>query len=212
MADTIPSHIRHSARPSLVIHGPRKMTKLGRRTFVAGGALLPLSLLAPRAQATLMRGLSLRALCAQSQHILRVTPIEAHCISLSIGGRSMIVTETRARLEEVLSKAAPSSAEIVVRTLGGILNGVGELVHGQAELGLGVSCLAFLTGADDGALWVTGMAQGHYPLVSIERSELQLSASPRLSTLRDFEHSAVRGLVGQSLTRARGLIAQESAK
>jgi hypothetical protein len=188
------------------------MTTVSRRTFVAGGALLPLLLLAPRARATLMRGLPLHALCAQSQYIVRVTALEAHCISLPIGGRPLIVTETRTRVEEVLAKAAPSSTEIVVRTLGGILNGVGELVHGQAQLALGVSCVAFLTSAEDGALWVTGMAQGHYPLVSTERAVLQLSASPHLSTLRDFEHSAVRGLVGQTLTRARGLIAQESAK
>jgi len=159
-----------------------------------------------------MRGLSLRALCAQSQHIVLVRALAAQCVSLPIGGRPMIVTETKLQVDDLLSKAAPSGAEVVVRTLGGVLDGVGELVHGQAELSLGVPCLAFLKRADDGALWVAGMAQGHYPLVSLGRSELELRASPRLPALRDFEHSAVRSLVGQTLVRARASIARENAQ
>lgn len=159
-----------------------------------------------------MRGLSLRALCEQSRHIVRVTSRQARCVSLPIAGRPMIVTETSLRVEDVLSKARPSSAEIVVRTLGGVLDGVGQLVHGQAQFAIGAACVAFLTRAPDGALWVTGMAQGHYPLVPIERAEPLLSASPRLSALHDFEHSAVRGLVGQNLAHARQLIARESAQ
>jgi hypothetical protein len=178
--------------------------------FVSGAALLPVLLLAPRARATLMRGLSLRALCAQSQHIVLARAIESQCVSLPIAGQRMIVTETKVRIEDALEKVAPGSAEVVVRTLGGVLNGVGELVHGQAELLFGQPCLAFLKRADDGALWVTGMAQGHYPIASVERSEPRLFASPRLPTLADFEHSAVRGLVGQNLLQARALIARES--
>jgi hypothetical protein len=180
--------------------------------FVSGAALLPVLLLAPRARATLMRGLSLRALCGQSQHIVLARAIEAECVSLPIGGRPMIVTESKVRVEDALSKAAPGSAQIVVRTLGGVLNGVGELVHGQAELSFGQPCLVFLKRAGDGALWVTGMAQGHYPLIALEHAEPRLNASPRLPTLADFEHSAVRGLVGQNLLQARALIARESAQ
>ena len=203
----------HSARglAAHMIHG-QHMTLLGRRTFVTGAALLPVVLLAPRARATLMRGLSLSALCGQSQHILLARGLESHCVSLPIGGRPMIVTETKLRVEDVLAKVQPTHSEIVVRTLGGVLDGVGELVHGQAEFSLDASCVAFLTRAKDGALWVSGMAQGHYPIASLERSEARLSASPHLPSLRDFEHSAVRSLVGKSLLGARGLIAQESAR
>jgi len=158
-----------------------------------------------------MRGLPLRALCAQSRHITLVNAMEARCVTLPIGGRPMIVTETKLRVEESLSKAAPDHAEITVRTLGGVLDGVGELVHGQAEFSLGARCVAFLTRASDGSLWVAGMAQGHYPLVT-SGSELKLAASPHLPTLRDFEHSAVHGLAGRNLSHARSLIAQESAR
>jgi len=188
------------------------MTQIGRRTFVAGAALLPVLLLAPRARATLMRGLSLRALCEQSQHMVIARAIEAQCVSLPIAGRSMIVTETKVRIDDSLAKVAPDHTELVVRTLGGVLNGVGELVHGQAALSFGEPCLAFLKRADDGALWVTGMAQGHYPLVSVGHAEPRLGPSPRLPTLADFERSAVRALVGRSLLQARALIARENGQ
>lgn len=186
------------------------MIQLGRRRFVAGAAALPVWLLAQRANATLMRGLPLRALCAQSRHITLVNALEARCVLLPIGGRPMIVTETKLRVEELLSKATPEHTEITVRTLGGVLDGVGELVHGQAEFTLGTRCVAFLTSGGDGSLWVTGMAQGHYPLLT-GGWESKLGASPHLPTLRDFERSAVHGLVGRNLSHARALIDQESA-
>ena len=187
------------------------MQHFGRRAFVTGVALLPPLLLAGRADATLMRGLSLRRLSAQSQHVLLLTGLQAHCVSISIAGRPAIITETRVRVEDVYAKATPNSGELVVRTLGGVLGGEGELVHGQAELALGVQCLVFLTRAEDESLWVTGMAQGHYPIAAPVSSEALLVASPHLPTLRDFEHSAVRALVGQKLTQARRLI-EDSAR
>ncbi len=184
------------------------MRPLARRTFVAGAALAPLWLLAERTQATLMGGLSLPALLAQSQHVVLLTGLSVRCITVAIAGRPAIVTETRARVEDVYAMSAPSSAEVSVRTLGGVLDGVGELVHGQAELAIGAQCLLFLTRAPDDSLWVSGMAQGHYPVVAAANSELRLAVSPRLPTLRDFEHSAVRALVGQELSRARRLISE----
>lgn len=184
------------------------MKNLGRRAFLASATAVPVWLVAPRAHATLMRGLPLRSLCARSRHIVLVRAFASRSISLAIAGRPMIVSETQVRVEESLSRSSPENDEIVVRTLGGVLDGIGELVHGQAEFARDARCLVFLTRAADGSSWVTGMAQGHYPLVS-SGSEPRLSASPRLPALRDFDHSAVRGLVGSSLTRARQLIAEE---
>ena len=184
------------------------MRPSSRRSFVTGVALLP-SLLAPKiTNATLLRGLPLGALVARSEHVVLLTGLEARCVSIPIAGRLAIVTETRVRVEDAWARAVPASLELVVRTLGGVLGGVGELVHGQAEFTLKARCLAFLTRAPDNSLWVTGMAQGHYPITA----EAELAASPRLPTLRDFEHSAVRRLAGQKLTGARRVIAAESAR
>jgi hypothetical protein len=70
----------------------------------------------------------------------------------------------------------------------------------------------FVTPAEDGSFWLTGMAQGHYPIATQAGSQPLLQASPHLPRLLDFEASAVRRLVGQRLNQARALIAAESAR
>ncbi len=177
---------------------------------MVGAALLPPLLLTQRAEATLMRGLPLRTMIAQSEHVVLLTGIEARCLSIEIGGRPSLVTETRLRVEDAFAQRVPESDELLVRTLGGVLDGVGELVHGQAEFSRAVQCLTFLTRGPDDSLWVTGMAQGHYPIRTAQDAEPLLSASPHLPTLRDFQHSAVRALVGQNLRNARNLLEENA--
>ena len=186
------------------------MVRFGRRSFVLGAALLPPVLLTQRAEATLMRGLPLRSMIAQSEHVVLLTALESRCLSIPIGGRPALITETRLRVEDAFAQRVPKSSELLVRTLGGVLDGVGELVHGQAEFARAVRCLAFLTRGPDDSLWVTGMAQGHFPVSEATGAPL-LAASPHLPTLRDFEHSAVRTLVGQNLLNARHLV-EENAR
>jgi hypothetical protein len=48
------------------------------------------------------------------------------------------------------------------------------------------------------------MAEGHYPLAE---AELILRPSPQLPTIRDWQQSAVKRLVGTRLDEARRLIA-----
>lgn len=186
------------------------MQRIQRRAFV-GGAVALASVLLPRsAKATLMRGLPLKDMAARSCHVLLLTALESRCIYAAIGGRRSIVTETRLRVEDVVAKPSPSDGELVVRTLGGELDGGGELVHGQAELILGALCLTFLTRGKEGTLWVTGMAQGHYPVDRVANA-LRLSASPHLPAIRDWTGCAVHALVGRSLPEARELVLKASA-
>ena len=177
---------------------------------MVGAALLPPFLLTQRAEATLMRGLPLRSMIAQSEHVVLLTGLDVRCLSIEIGGRPALVTETRLRVEDAFAQRVPKSAELFVRTLGGVLDGAGELVHGQAEFSRAAQCLTFLTRGPDDSLWVTGMAQGHYPLHAAKDAEPSLSASPHLPTLHDFQHSAVRALVGQNLRNARHLIEENA--
>ncbi|MEI9953436.1 MAG: hypothetical protein WDO74_31770 [Pseudomonadota bacterium] len=187
------------------------MPRIARRSFLQHVAFLPALLVPGVAQATLLRGLNLRDLTAQSRHVLLLTPLDSQCSSVVIGGRRLIVTETSARVDDVIDKAPPSDSTVVVRTLGGVLNGAGLLVHGQAQLSIGAACVAFLTPGSDGSLWVTGMAQGHFPLESAA-AKRYLTPSPRLPELVDFEHSGVRALVGQELSEARRLVRAASAR
>jgi hypothetical protein len=150
--------------------------------------------------------MSLQELVSRSQHAIIGTPLQARCSHLTIGGRRWLITETRLRVEGMLGLEPLADAELVVRTLGGQLDGVGEIVHGQAEFQQGRQCVGFLERAPDGACWVTGMAQGHYPLDRTD-SALVLQASPQLPTIRDWEQSAVKRLVGTRLSEAESLIA-----
>jgi hypothetical protein len=183
--------------------------RVARRAVLSVAASLPLALFSGSAGATLLRGLSLPSLVQRSRRVLVLNPLESRCRYAEIGGHRAIITETRARVSQVIRTLEPSESEISVCTLGGVLDGVGELVHGQAELTPGTSCMAFLTGAPDGSLWVTGMAQGHYPLTRAS-SEPALLASPHLPAMVDFERSAARALIGQSLTRAQRLVLEAS--
>ena len=183
------------------------MVSLSRRAALtslaigAGAQLLP-----RRARATLVRGMTLPELVLRSQHALIGTPEDARCVHALIGGRRMLVTETRLRVEGLLALSAPRERVIVVRTLGGQLDGVGEVVHGQAELTRGRQCAAFFERGPDGACWVTGMAQGHYELVRSDGG-LVLQAGQHLPTIADWEHSAVKQLSGLRLSEAERLVA-----
>jgi len=155
--------------------------------------------------------MSIDELVGRSQHAVLVTPVGSHCLRAKIGGRTMIVTEIQVRVEGVVGLTSPGESELAVRSLGGQLAGSGELVHGQAELQPGQLCVVFLERMPDGICWVTGMAQGHYPL---ERNgaSFVLRASPELPTIRDWEQSAVKRLVGARLSEAERLVASARAR
>ena len=183
------------------------MERISRRAALAALAASSEALLsAGRAQATLMRGLSLQNLVWRSNHVLLVTGLDSQCHYLQIAGRRSIITETRVQIGDVVARLSPRSSELVVRTLGGRIDGEGELVHGQAEFSANSPCLAFLTRGADDSLWVTGMAQGHFPIHEQAGSEARLSISPHLPTIRDWDASGVRTLAGRTVSDARRLI------
>lgn len=188
------------------------MQHIGRRAFTRAVALLPLGLLPKAANATLFRGLSLPEMTARSSFVLELTRAASECRYETLGDRRLIVTESRVTVQDVLGSQAPSSSELSVLTLGGVVDGVGQLVHGQAEFVPKTRSVAFLTRAPNGALWVTGMAQGHYPLILDSRSAAHLSASPHLSKLLAVERSAAFALVGKTLPEARRLVLGASSK
>lgn len=189
------------------------MQALNRRVFVLGSFALGASSLTPRrASATLSRGLPLDLLVGRSRHIVVLKPIDSHSHYVVLGGRRCIVTDTRVGVEESVAKGAPEQGELVVRTLGGRVGTVGEIVHGQAELEPGRVSLAFLKPGPDGAHWFVGMAQGHYVLEDFPAPDARLRASRNLPMLRDWYGSAARFLAGKRLDAARAAIVREAAK
>lgn len=184
-----------------------------RRSFLGClGAAASSGLISSQARATLLRGLSLEELVGRSAFIVVLSALDSESHYLDIGGRRSIVTDTRVRIEDVLAKALPQAQELVVRTLGGRVGDVGELVHGQPALSLGSPDVAFLKLGADGAHWFVGMAQGHYPLTGATPAEIKLSASAQLPDIRDYERCAVRRLRGSLLSVATRMVREAAGQ
>jgi hypothetical protein len=179
---------------------------MDRRGFVrvaAAGALV--TLVGSPAQASLSRAIGLEELTARSQHVLLAEPLDADSVWEQIGRRRHIVTYTRVRALDVLAGTDPKQTELLVRTLGGQVGELGELVHGEAVLSLGSRNVLFVM-PTQGALAVTAMAQGHYPLRRDKVGAERLHRSPQASELMDEAGSAVRRLPGLALSEARALL------
>src|SRR5262245_15817589 len=120
---------------------------LSRRSLLAGGlsALAVSRVFRVRpAQATIMRAVTLNELVSQSRHAIVATPGEATSRWETIGGRERIVTYTQVRVEYPLDGTAPSSSELVVRTLGGRVGDIGQIVDGEAPLRRRATAALFL--------------------------------------------------------------------
>jgi len=160
---------------------------------------------ASSAHATTARAVSLADLVRRSSRIARVTPLDNFARSEDIGGTRHIVTYSRLRIDDSIHGPSGDS-ETLVRTLGGRVGDLGEIVHGEAELALDETCLVFLMPDSNGVELVTAMAQGHYPV------SLDGAGTPRLRSSRNIPHllggqtSAVAQLTGRPLNEARELI------
>jgi len=104
-----------------------------------------------------------------------------------------------------LAGADPAQDELLVRTLGGRVGELGELVHGEAMLTLGERSVLFVMPTRD-ALGVTAMAQGHYPLRRDNAGAERLRRSPEAAELLHEEGSAVKRLTGLQIAEARSLV------
>jgi hypothetical protein len=161
-------------------------------------------LLCRGSRASVSRALRLEELVARSEHVLLGEPLAADCMWEQIGSRKHIVTYTRLRVVELFAGADPRQDELMVRTLGGRVGELGELVHGEANLQIGERSVLFVTHAN-APLAVTGMAQGHYPLWRDAGRE-RLQRSPEAVELLNEAGGAVQRLHGLELGQARQLL------
>lgn len=191
---------------------PSRVSLLSRRSWLAGLGGLGLIGFAPRpASAGVIIPTPLRELVETSQHVLVATPRTGDSTWEEIAGSRRIVTYTRLTVDEVLDGRDPADSELMVRTLGGQVGRLGQVVHGEAELRREEVCVVFLKDRRDGTFRVTGLAQGHYPLVSDARGTRRLNTSPNLAEVLDKHEdakSAIAVLRGQPLDTARALIGE----
>jgi hypothetical protein len=103
---------------------------------------------------------SLDDLARSANGIARVTALDA--APRWEDGR--IVTYSRVRVDDVIAGNVARGAEIDLRTLGGIVDGIGQHVEGEAHFVRGRSSIVFLTG-HTGVAAVVGRAQGQLAIV-----------------------------------------------
>lgn len=168
------------------------------------GSLVATLAWAQQGQATTARAVSLESLVKRSTRIARGTPQGSFARTEEVGGTRHIVTYSRLRLDELIH--GPSESEMLVRTLGGQVGELGEIVHGEAVLALNESCVVFLHTNSEGIEHVTEMAQGHYPMSLDRAGTPRLAASRNMPRLIGGSTSAVSQLSGLRFNEARNLI------
>lgn len=160
---------------------------------------------ASAARATTARAVSLSELVRRSTRIARATALDSFARTEDIGGMRHIVTYSRVRIDDSIHGSTADS-ETLVRTLGGRVKDLGEIVHGEAELTLNETSLVFLSADSSGVESVTAMAQGYYPLANDQAGVPRLQISRNMPHLLGGSAAAAAQLSGKSFADARALI------
>jgi len=171
-------------------------------------ALPPLLAFSPRAEALTARLITLDQLLERSTYVVLGTAGERRCVWEDLPSGRRIVTYTRVAVERAVAGAP--GAEVLVRTLGGAVDHIGQAVSGEAQIFPGSRALLFLVQIN-GAVVVTGMAQGHYPVVVDAKGTPRLVASPDVDMLVSRPGptvSAHERLVGTPVEDAISLVKQ----
>lgn len=110
-----------------------------------------------------------------------VTPMEQH----GVWEDGRIATYTRVRVERGIAGTLPGT--FWVRTGGGAVGHIGQIVEGEATFVTGTPSLVFLHPRRDGgtstAFGVVEGAQGQFPIVTGDRSSPRLVMSPHMAGL-----------------------------
>jgi hypothetical protein len=184
---------------------------LSRRSLLTGGlSAFAFARIRP-AEATLVRALTLNELVSQSRHAVVGTPGDASSRWETIGGRERIVTYTQVRIEYPLDGTAPRSSELTVRTLGGRVGDIGQIVAGEAPLRRHGTAALFLEPIASDVFAVTAMSQGHYPILADDKGARRLRAHA-LSVRQMPSDAAVVRLDGRTVVEVEGLVFQEVAR
>ncbi len=84
--------------------------------------------------------------------------------SRSVWENNRIYTYTRVHVDRAISGELATGSEPWVRTMGGVVGKIGQLVEGEPVFTIGESSLLFLHAGPVGAFEVTARAQGQFPL------------------------------------------------
>jgi hypothetical protein len=180
---------------------------LSRRRVLGAIGVGCAALASPRlAFATMARAITLPELVGLSQYALVGTATDASSRWETVEGSRRIVTYTRVEVTQPIDGRPPPDTTLLLRTLGGRVGDIGQLVHGEARFELGAPSVVFIAPDEDGVFGITAMAQGHYPLGTDPDAAVRLRVSPNIPALTRVEGSAVQRLVHRTVVEAEGLV------
>lgn len=160
--------------------------------------------------ATVVEAIPLGDLVRMSEWVVVATVKSARSHYETIGGARRMVTDTQLQIDQALTANRSSSnvetASITVRTLGGTIGDLAQVVLGEATLPVGTQQLVFLDEGSDLTLRVAAMAQGQYPIVKDAKGLPHLQRSPGLDVVLNLAQSAVTALDGRSVDQAQALV------
>jgi hypothetical protein len=135
---------------------------------------------APReAFASVSIAVTFDALVHESNAVVLVTAVEQK--SIWEGGR--IYTYSRLHVDSAIAGDLEPENEVWVRTLGGAVGKVGQIVEGEAGFAVGRPSLVFLRRASTGNYVVTARAQGQFGLYVDDQSAVHVQKSGALGGL-----------------------------
>jgi hypothetical protein len=126
--------------------------------------LLPLAptLGIPAAHAHTFVEMSVDYLAKAASRVIVGVPVDEMSVWEPTDGGRRIVTYHRVQVQTNVVGEGPQ--EVWVRTLGGVVEGIGQRVHGAAPLLTNQPTLLFLVARTDGTFSVVGMEQGSFPV------------------------------------------------
>ena len=131
--------------------------------IVSIGAGASLAVFAPTdAHASVSIAVGYEALVKDADAVGVVTPVE----SKTVWEEGRIVTYTRVKVDQSVAGDLGTGADGWVRTLGGVVGKIGQLVDGEPVFTANKSSLVFLRKFKSSGTWeVSARAQGQYPIV-----------------------------------------------
>jgi hypothetical protein len=185
----------------------------GMKSFrwALGAAVLTAVVWQSRTEATVVRAVPLGDLVDMSEWVVVAKVKTSRSHYETIGGSRRMVTDTVLEVEQALTPNRSShgveSSTVTVRTLGGTIGDLAQLVPGEAVLTKGSTQVLFLDEARGDAVYrVSGMAQGQYPIRVDEKGNRVLDHSPGLDVVVNPQQSAVAALTGRSVEQAQSLV------
>jgi hypothetical protein len=151
----------------------RRIPASGRTWAAVGCLAAALAVAARDSGASVSTAVSLDDLVRPSDAVATVTPVEQR----ASWENGRIFTYTRVRVDRVIAGRVPP--ESWVRTMGGVVDGVGQIVEGEASFAAGETSVVFLRARRpwSGVLEVVARAQGQFALVPGDDGILRLAAA-----------------------------------